>query len=143
VTGKRILIIGAGMVGIEAAEVLADQGYDVVITKRTDTIANDMEMITKKLMLKRLEQKENLLISPNTTLTEFTTDSVKYVKEGVPGQWSAFDTVIIASGMEPENDLYLQLKAASQSVTLIGDADHPEDIYAATQQGYNAAVALQ
>ena len=50
--------------------------------------------------------------------------------------------MIIASGMESENTLYQQLKSAGKSVTLIGDADHPEDIYAATQQGYNAAVAL-
>jgi len=49
IKGKRVLIIGAGMIGIEAAEILADQNYDVVITKRTDSIANDMEMITKKL----------------------------------------------------------------------------------------------
>jgi len=142
VNGKRILIIGAGMVGIEAAEVLADQGYDVVITKRTDTIANDMEMITKKLMLKRLEQKDNLLISPNTTLTEFAADTVKYQKEGAAGEWQPFDTVIIASGMEPENDLYQQLQAAGKSVAVVGDAETPEDIYAATQKGYLAAVEL-
>lgn len=142
VKGKQILIIGAGMIGIEAAEVLADEGYDVVITKRTDTIANDMEMITKKLMLKRLEQKDNLLISPNTTLTEFSSKTVKYQKEGATYEWPAFDTVIIAAGMEPENTLYQQLQTAGKSVTLIGDADHPEDIYAATQQGYNAAVTL-
>ena len=143
VKGKRVLVIGAGMVGIEAAEILADQGYDVVITKRTDTIANDMEMITKKLMLKRLEQKENLLISPNTTLTEFSADTVKYLKEGIAGEWQPFDTVIIASGMEPENDLYQQLQSAGKLVQVIGDADHPEDIYAATQAGYLAAVALK
>jgi thioredoxin reductase len=143
VKGKRILIIGAGMVGIEAAEILADQGYDVVITKRTDTIANDMEMITKKLMLKRLEQKENLLISPETTLMEFTSTTVKYQQQGNPGEWSPFDTVIIASGMDPENGLYQQLQAAGKSVAVIGDAETPEDIYAATQQGYLAAVALK
>jgi pyruvate/2-oxoglutarate dehydrogenase complex dihydrolipoamide dehydrogenase (E3) component len=143
VKGKRVLVIGAGMVGIEAAEILADQGYDVVITKRTDTIANDMEMITKKLMLKRLEQKENLLISPNTTLTDFTADTVKYLKEGNPGEWQSFDTVIIASGMEPENELYQQLQSAGKLVQVIGDANHPEDIYAATQAGYLAAVALK
>ncbi|MEE4253505.1 MAG: FAD-dependent oxidoreductase [Desulfuromusa sp.] len=142
VQGKRVLIIGAGMIGIEAAEILADDGYDVVITKRTDTIANDMEMITKKLMLKRLEQKKNLLISANTTLMEFTADRVQYQKNNDPGEWNAFDTVIIASGMEPENELYQQLQTAGKSVQIVGDADDPADIYAATQKGYQAAVAL-
>ncbi len=140
--GKRILIIGAGMIGIEAAEILADENYDVVITKRTDTIANDMEMITKKLMLMRLEKKDNLLISPNTTLMEFTTEKVRYQKDGNAGEWAPFDTVIIASGMDPENDLYQQLQAAEKSVQIVGDADDPADIYAATQKGYLAAIEL-
>ena len=143
IKGKRILIIGAGMIGIEAAEILADEGYDVVITKRTDTIANDMEMITKKLMLKRLEQKSNLMISPNTTLTEFTATGVTYQKEDKQGEWPPFDTVIIAAGMEPENNLYQQLQQQQKSVQVIGDANDPADIYAATQQGYAAAVALK
>lgn len=142
VQGKRVLIIGAGMIGIEAAEILADDGYDVVITKRTDTIANDMEMITKKLMLKRLEQKKNLLISANTTLMEFTADRVLYQRDKEAGEWPPFDTVIIASGMESENDLYQQLQAAGKSVQIVGDAEDPADIYAATQKGYMAAAAL-
>lgn len=142
VRGRRILIIGAGMVGIEAAEILADEGYDVVITKRTDSIANDMEMITKKLMLKRLEQKDNLLISANTTLLEFTSEQVIYQKEGHQGSWVPFDTVIIASGMEPENTLLSQLQDQGKSVLVAGDAENPEDIYAATQNGYLAALKL-
>jgi len=140
--GQRILVIGAGMVGIEAAEILADKNYDVVITKRSDTIANDMEMITKKLMLKRLEQKKNLLISPNTTITEFSINRVKYQQGGDSGEWEPFDTVIIASGMKPENDLYQQLQSAGKSVQVIGDADDPADIYTATQKGYFAAIKV-
>ncbi|SDZ97470.1 2,4-dienoyl-CoA reductase [Desulfuromusa kysingii] len=142
VQGKRILIIGAGMVGIEAAEMLADEGYDVVITKRTDTVGNDMEMITKKMLLKRLEQKKNLLISVNTTVLEFTKQQVKYKHHRKEGEWAPFDTVIIAAGMCPEDDLYAQLQATGKSVQLIGDAATPADIYAATQMGYLAAATL-
>jgi protein-L-isoaspartate O-methyltransferase len=68
---------------------------------------------------------------------------VKYLKEGAASEWQSFDTVIIASGMEPENELYQQLQSAGKLVRVIGDADHPEDIYAATQAGYLAAVALK
>jgi hypothetical protein len=44
--------------------------------------------------------------------------------------------------MEAENDLYQQLQTAGKSVQVIGDADIPEDIYAATQAGYKAAIEL-
>lgn len=142
VQGKRVLIIGAGMIGIEAAEILADEGYEVVITKRSDSIANDMELITKKLLLKRLEQKTNLQISPNTTLLEFEPDRVIFERQGQKGEWPPFDTVIIASGMESDNIIHRQLQDAGKSTRVIGDANRPEDIYAATQQGYLAAVEL-
>jgi len=44
--------------------------------------------------------------------------------------------------MESENDLYQQLQAAGKSVQIVGDAEDPADIYAATQKGYLAAIAL-
>ena len=143
VRGERVLIIGAGMVGMEAAELLANKGYKVVITKRTDTIANDMEMITKKLMFKRLEGKDNVKIMPNTYVLSFEKDRVYCKVEGKSVYLEPFDTVIIASGMKPANRLAEELKNTSVDFYVIGDADKPADIYNATQRGYNLAVSLK
>jgi len=143
VKGERVLIIGAGMVGMEAAELLVEQGYDVVVTKRTDTIANDMEPITKNLMLKRLANKENIKIMPNTKVLKIENDCVLYEHEGKINKWKPFDTVIIASGMLPNNELYNTLVKAHENTLLIGDANCPEDIFNATQQGYNAAISIE
>ncbi|MCK5878802.1 MAG: FAD-dependent oxidoreductase [Holophagae bacterium] len=140
VKGKRILIIGAGMVGMEAAELLVEKGFSVTATKRSDTIANDMEMITKKLMLKRLSGNPLMTIMPETTVLAFEEDGVQIREKGEEKTLSPFDTVIIASGMEPEQQLAESLQNGGLAVTLIGDADHPADIYAATQAGYRAAV---
>ncbi len=143
VKGKRILIIGAGMVGMEAAELLANKGYEVVITKRTDTIANDMEMITKKLMFKRLEGKDNIKIMPNTYVLSFKKNWVYCKVEGQSVYLEPFDTVIIASGMKPANKLAEELKDTIVDFYVIGDAEKPADIYNATQRGYNLAVSLK
>ncbi len=142
VKGKRVLIIGAGMVGMEAAELLVNKGYEVVITKRTDTIANDMEMITKKLMMKRLEGK-SIKIMPNTYVLSFDKNRVYCKVEGKSVYLEPFDTVIIASGMKPENSLVEELKNKSVDYYVIGDAEKPADIYNATQRGYNLAVSLK
>ncbi len=143
VKGKRVLIIGAGMVGMEAAELLVNRGYEVVITKRTDTIANDMEMITKKLMFKRLEGKDNVKIMPNTYVLSFEKNRVYCKVEGKSVYLEPFDTVIIASGMKPKNRLAEELKNKSVDLYVIGDAEKPADIYNATQRGYNLAVSLK
>ncbi|BAI81150.1 NADH:flavin oxidoreductase/NADH oxidase [Deferribacter desulfuricans SSM1] len=142
VKGKRVLIIGAGMVGMEAAEYLVDKGYEVVITKRTDTIANDMEPITKNLMLKRLANKDNIKIMPNTRVIAFEKDKVIYETNGEKGEWESFDTVIVASGMLPNHELHTLLVKKRKNVLVVGDANCPEDIFAATQQGYKAAISI-
>ena len=143
VRGKRVLIVGAGMVGMEAAELLVDKGFSVTATKRTDTIANDMEMITKKLMLKRLGGNPLMAIMPETTVLAFEKNGVRIRHRGEEKTLPPFDTVIIASGMEPEQQLAHSLRDAGLAVTLIGDADHPADIYTATQAGYRAALGIE
>jgi cation diffusion facilitator CzcD-associated flavoprotein CzcO len=47
VKGPRVLVIGAGRTGLEIAEKLGAEGFDVTATKRTDPIGSMMEMITK------------------------------------------------------------------------------------------------
>ena len=143
VKGRRVLIIGAGMVGMEAAELLVSEGYEVVITKRTDTIANDMEMITKKLMFKRLEGKDSIKIMPNTHVLSFEKERVYCKVDGKSVYLEPFDTVIIASGMKPADELAESLKEKGVRFYVIGDAEKPADIYNAVQRGYNLAVSLK
>jgi len=142
VVGPRVLVIGAGMVGMEAAEMLVAEGHQVTTTKRTDVIANDMEMVTKKMMLKRLEGNSSLSIMPETTVLAFGPDGVRLDVRGEETRLPPFDTVIVASGMDPELGLAESLREAGVAFTAIGDANHAGDIYAATQDGYRAAVEL-
>jgi len=53
-----------------------------------------------------------------------------------------FDTVIVAAGMESENQLAEEIRSAGKEVMVIGDADRPADIYTATMDGYQAATSL-
>jgi 2,4-dienoyl-CoA reductase-like NADH-dependent reductase (Old Yellow Enzyme family) len=53
-----------------------------------------------------------------------------------------FDTVIVAAGMVPEDGLAEAIRSTGTDVRVIGDADRPADIFAATQDGYRAAVAI-
>ncbi len=143
VRGPRVLIIGAGMVGMEAAELLVDRGFQVTATKRTDTIANDMEMVTRKLLLRRLEGRPALTLLPETTVQAFTEEGVRVRAKGEEKILPPFDTVVVAAGMEPETRLAEELREAGVEAMVIGDADHPSDIHAATQAGYRAALALR
>ena len=68
VRGPRVLVIGAGRTGLEIAEKLGSEGYEVVATKRTDPIGSMMEEITRKLALMRIDRMPNVTLMPHTTV---------------------------------------------------------------------------
>lgn len=45
--GKRVMIIGAGIAGIEAALTIADAGYDVILVEKDDSIGGHMAKFDK------------------------------------------------------------------------------------------------
>ncbi|MBN1103837.1 MAG: FAD-dependent oxidoreductase [Deltaproteobacteria bacterium] len=141
VLGPRVLVIGAGRTGIEIAEKMGRQGYEVVATKRTDPIGSMMEMITRNLALKRMEQLEKVTLMPHTTVRAFHPGSVEIEQDGVAMSLEPFQTVVLASGMVsmPGPDETLRKRAPETAV--IGDASEVLDIFSAVQAGYRLALA--
>ncbi len=141
VKGPRVLVIGAGRTGLEIAEKLGQAGFEVVATKRTDPIGSMMEMITKKLMLMRIEKLPKVTLMPHTAVQRFSSDGVEVVQDDQPKTLEPFQTVILASGMRPAAQPDADLRQAVSAVEVIGDANEVMDIYSAVHAGY--AVALK
>jgi 2,4-dienoyl-CoA reductase-like NADH-dependent reductase (Old Yellow Enzyme family)/thioredoxin reductase len=140
IKGPRVLVIGAGRTGVEIAEKLGKDGYDVVATKRTDPIGSMMEMITKKLALMRIDQMDKVTLMPHTTVKEFKADSVEVEKDGEMLSLKPFQSVILASGMRsaagPDEDIV----NAVTRMEVIGDAREVHDIFSAVHAGYDLAL---
>jgi len=137
--GPRVLVIGAGRVGLEVAERLGKEGYEVVATKRTDPIGGMMEMITRKLALKRINQMANVILMPHTTVKAFANGSVEVEQDGVMMSLEPFQTVILASGMVPAPEPDEEIRNSVPEIETIGDAREVQDIYAAVHAGYRLA----
>ncbi len=133
--GDRILILGAGMVGLEVAEMLLAQGKTVVACRRSDTIGADMDPISRKILLNRIGSNPNLTLMPGTTLSNFTDEGVEAVQDGNRIVLDPFDTVILCSGMDPEISLAENLSDFQGQIIVIGDADTPSNIEHAFGQG--------
>ena len=140
VQGPRVLVIGAGRTGLEIAEKLGKEGFDVTATKRTDPIGSMMEMITRKLTLMRIDQMENVTLMPHTAVKALSAEKTLVEKEGQPLALEAFQTIIMCSGMlsmpEPGDDIQKQVPTTE----IIGDAAQVMDIYSAIHAGYDLAV---
>ena len=140
VQGPRVLVIGAGRTGLEIAEKLGKEGFDVTATKRTDPIGSMMEMITKKLTLMRIDQMANVVLMPHTAVKSIGPDKAIVEKDGELVNLDPFQTIILCSGMlsdpEPVEDIQKHVEATE----IIGDAAQVLDIYSAMHAGYDLAV---
>lgn len=139
VRGPRVLVIGAGRSGLEIAEKLGTQGFDVVATKRTDPIGSMMEMITRKLTLMRIQQMPTVTLMPHTTVKAFLADGVEVEQDGEKQRLAPFQTVILASGMQPAPGPDENIKMAGPKLEIIGDANEIQDIFSAVHAGYELA----
>jgi 2,4-dienoyl-CoA reductase-like NADH-dependent reductase (Old Yellow Enzyme family)/thioredoxin reductase len=140
VRGPRVLVIGAGRTGLEIAEKLGQQGYEVVATKRTDPLGGMMEMITKNLMLMRIRQMPKVILMPHTTVRAFSLRSVDVEQDGVGMSLEPFQTVILASGMVSAPGPDEEIRKSVSKIEIIGDAREVQDIFTATQAGYQLAL---
>ena len=140
VRGPRVLVIGAGRVGLEIAEKLGQEGYHVVATKRTDPIGSAMEMITRTLILKRIAGLENVVLMPHTTVKAFMAERVDAEQDGVGLSLLPFNTVILASGLLPAAGPGEEIRKLVPNIEIIGDALEVLDIYSATHAGYQLAL---
>lgn len=142
-TGKKILILGGGLVGCETAEMLAEQGREVTILELRDELAPDMEKRTRIFMMARLKElgvktllnMEVLEVSglhvrarSNTLLKECELDE--------------FDTLVMAFGYRSRTLLQRQLAEAGIQATAAGDCVRPGKVITAIRQGFLTAWSL-
>ena len=138
--GPRVLVIGAGRAGLEIAEKLGEEGLEVVATKRTDPIGSFMEMITRNLVLKKIDGMSNVTLMPHTTVKKLSADSVAVEQDGEAKTLDAFQTVILASGMNSAAAPPEDVKAGVSKLEIIGDAAQVQDIFSAVHAGYELAA---
>jgi len=139
--GQRVLVIGGGLVGIEVAELLGKQGKGVTVVELLDEVAGDMEMITRKMTLKRLAELP-VTIHRSTRIERFAGAKAQVVGPAGSRELGPFDTVVMAVGTHPNDELLPALKARGLAVQVVGDAHEPKQIMGAVQSAWSAARAL-
>ena len=135
-TGQNIAVIGAGMIGCETAEFLAEYGKQITIFEMADQSAGDVGAVIRPHLLKTLKQLE-VAVRTNTRVTSVEGDTVHYTTADGEGMLKGVDTVILAAGMVPNNCLAEALSASSLPVHTIGDANNVSRILEALTAAYD------
>jgi 2,4-dienoyl-CoA reductase (NADPH2) len=132
-TGQRVVIIGGGMVGCEAAELLAQKGKKVTILEMLDEIGSDIGVSTKRTVLHRL-QNAGIEMATRAKAQEITNRGVRATQNNSTQVFEA-DTVVLAVGFTPNTGLAQKLAGKVPALYSIGDCVEPRKIVDAIDDG--------
>lgn len=135
---KNVLVVGGGLIGLEVASKLVDNGNKVIIVEMLEEIARGMEMIEKTLTIKKLKAKETEIYT-NHKVIEI--DGSRIIVESSEGQKeiTGIDEIVIAAGMKS----YLPFEIKNNiPVYLIGDARKVGKAQEAIHDAYELALKL-
>ncbi len=163
-TGRRVVVIGAGAVGVETALYLAERGtlsgdtlkflllhhadsperlieeatrgtVEVTVVEMLASAGTDIGRTTRRAMLTGLK-RDRVRILTGAVAREITASTVVIDRHG-DRQELPTDTVVLAAGAASYNPLQEALEELGVAVQVIGDADTIGNAYHAIHQGFN------
>lgn len=141
--GKKVAVIGSGMTGLETAELLAEQGNEVIIVDMANEVAPGTWMQHKDDILPKLESA-GVKIYLGEKLLKITENSI--ITESVKGRKTkefCIDNVVLSLGARSVNGLAKELEGASAKVIAVGDAVKIGRIADATGSAFDVAWNLK
>ncbi len=138
--GKKVVVIGGGLVGTETALDLAENGHSVTLVEMLPKIMKDVA-VTDFLAYSERIAKTDMRILTETRLEEVLDNGAR-VSSKKGEEILEADTVILALGLKAEQGLYNELQAAGKEVCLVGDAMKAGKIFDAIHTAYRAAIRI-
>ena len=103
--GKKVVVIGGGLVGCETAAYMKETAEEVTIVEMLDDIlAIADHCLNNDQALKALIKDRNIGIIASAKVTKITSNSVSYTQDG-EDHLIKCDTVIVAAGYRSNNQL--------------------------------------
>ncbi|CDU15120.1 oxidoreductase [Vibrio coralliirubri] len=145
ITGDKVCVIGAGLVGAEAALWMAQQGKAVTLVEASDDIIGGPHgtCFANYQMLKELLAKEQVNVLTSTRLERITDTGVCLNIENSSVEMLS-DHVVLALGYKAEDHLHEELanQLDVDEVFNIGDSQKARTIMAAIWDGFEVGRTL-
>jgi len=140
-TGREIVVIGGGKIGLVVAEALAHRGAKVTIVEREKRIASDV-MPSFKWRHSAWVDELGIETVTQARVTKVTTESVHVVLERGNERVLPADTVIAAAPRRPNQELFHEFEWMIDEVHGCGDALVPRGLDAAISEGFRLGARL-
>lgn len=142
VCGKKVLVVGGGMVGCEVAAFLGEQEHDITVIELRDEVGADVISEHRKFLMKDFEEY-NIKSVTGAKVSQFYKDGVSYVAaDETQGRLEGFDSVVLAMGSRAYNPLGEEAASLVEKTFVIGDATRARRALDATTEALNAALQI-
>ena len=140
--GKKVLVVGGGMVGCEVADFLGELGHEVSVIELRDQLGPDVIPEHRKFLMKAFEAYKVQGVT-GAKVAQFFTDGVSYtLADGTEGRLEGFDNVVLAMGYRNNDTISEEIKKIVAETYVIGDAVKARKALDATAEGLNAALEI-
>lgn len=99
--GNRVLVIGAGMVGVEVAHALLQRGHEVVAVEQLAALPEHVDPMGSTIARKKLASFDRFTLLLGASVAKIGALSVDVQQGEQLLALQPFDTVILATGMRP------------------------------------------
>lgn len=139
--GRKVVVVGGGSVGCECAEYLAEAGNDVTVLEMADTLAADMDVVSRDDILERLGKLKVKTVT-DCSVRSLDTTGVDCERGGRAERVEA-DLIIVAVGARSDVSLEQAIREAKvASYYVVGDANRPGKLIDAVHQAASIAESL-
>lgn len=141
--GKKVVVVGGGMIGTETAIDLAEKGHEVTIVEMKDAIMADCA-VTDVIAYYEKIGRNRIAVIPGLRVTEVTEQGVRGVNDRTGRRTELpADSVVIAVGLKPRHAFYDTLAGEPDlEVYEIGDCVKAGKILDAFHTAYKTAVRI-
>jgi len=139
--GRKILIVGGGGIGAEVADYLSEIGKEVTLIEMLEGIALDLVAHLQYFLNKRLKEKGVFILT--------STRAIRFEKRGLwvedpqgTRMLEGFDSIVLALGSTPNDEIVKSLEGKVPEVYVIGDASKPREVMDALLEGEEVALKI-
>ena len=139
--GKRVVVLGGGLVGCETGLFLASLGHEVDIIEMQGELAPEANWMHKVAMMQTFAQS-TAEAHTGHRVTRIVENGVYAANADGEERFFEADSIVYAMGMRPNNALSAQLTHSAQFVRSVGDCVRARKARHAMMEGFWAAIDL-
>ena len=140
---QAVTIIGGGMVGVETADLLSEQGKRCTIIEALSSVANGMARNNRMELLDRLKLRGVRIMLGSAVATAAGRQLDIRSGENQAHSIEIGDCLVIATGPAPDTSVVSIVEAAGVEYALAGDCNQPGDFLSCLRDAWMVALSLE